>query len=41
MEFWERLGFRENPYNTKPLNVSLQDVGLLMGRNEEQIKFEN
>ncbi|MCP9201323.1 hypothetical protein MKO06_15545 [Gramella sp. GC03-9] len=41
MEFWERLGFRENPYNTKPLNVSLQDVDLLMGRNEEQIEFLN
>ncbi|PHR70993.1 MAG: hypothetical protein COA67_07280 [Lutibacter sp.] len=41
MDFWERLGFRENPYNTKPLNVNSKDVDLLMGRNEEQIKFLN
>lgn len=41
MNFWERLGFRENPYNTKPLNVSHQDVDLLMGRSDEQIEFLN
>ena len=41
MDFWERLGFRENPYNTKPLNVNSQDVELLMGRNKEQIQFLN
>ncbi|MEX0995828.1 MAG: hypothetical protein WDZ45_02120 [Flavobacteriaceae bacterium] len=41
MDFWERLGFRENPYNTKPLNVSSSDVDLLMGRNDEQIEFLN
>lgn len=41
MNFWERLGFRENPYNTKPLNVNSQDIDLLMGRNKEQIEFLN
>jgi hypothetical protein len=41
MEFWERLGFSENPYNTKPLNVRSKDVDLLMGRNEEQVEFLN
>lgn len=41
MDFWERLGFRENPYNTKPLKVSSKDVDLLMGRNDEQIEFLN
>lgn len=41
MEFWERLGFRENPYSTKPLKVSKRDVELLMGRDEEQIEFLN
>jgi hypothetical protein len=36
---WERLGFKENPYDTKPLNVSKGDVDLLMGRENEQIDF--
>lgn len=36
---WERLGFRENPYDTKPLNVSNDDVELLIGRENEQIEF--
>ncbi|MBI1836419.1 MAG: ATP-binding protein [Flavobacteriia bacterium] len=36
---WEKLGFRENPYNTKPLNVIKSDVDLLMGRETEQIDF--
>ncbi|SFF73732.1 P-loop NTPase fold protein [Sunxiuqinia elliptica] len=38
-KMWESLGFRENPYNTKPLNISKQDVELLMGRENEQIDF--
>lgn len=36
---WKKLGFRENPYDTKPLKVSRQDVDLLMGRETEQIDF--
>ena len=36
---WKKLGFRENPYDTKPLKVSKADVDLLMGREEEQIDF--
>jgi len=36
---WKKLGFRENPYDTKPLKVSKGDVDLLMGREEEQIDF--
>ena len=36
---WNRLGFRESPYNTKPLTVSKQDVELLIGRESEQIDF--
>lgn len=36
---WKKLGFRENPYDTKPLNVGKKDVELLMGRGSEQIDF--
>jgi hypothetical protein len=36
---WKKLGFRENPYDTKPLKVSRTDVDLLMGREEDQIDF--
>lgn len=36
---WNNLGFRENPYDTKPLKVNSCDVDLLMGRDKEQIKF--
>ncbi|GEM_PF-3355827 len=36
---WHKLGFSENPYNTKPLNVQREDVDLLMGRESEQIEF--
>jgi len=38
-KMWEKLGFRESPYSTKPLTVSKLDVDLLMGRNSEQIDF--
>lgn len=36
---WGKLGFRENPYDTKPLKVLKADVDLLMGRESEQIDF--
>jgi hypothetical protein len=36
---WDKLGFKENPYDTKPLKVSRADVQLLMGRESEQIDF--
>lgn len=36
---WESLGFKENPYDTKPLNVNESDVDLLLGRDSEQIDF--
>jgi len=36
---WKNLGFRENPYDTKPLKALKSDVDLLMGRDSEQVKF--
>lgn len=36
---WKNLGFKESPYDTKPLNVLKSDVELLMGRDEEEIDF--
>ncbi len=36
---WNQLGFKENPYSTKPLNLSENDVALLIGREEESIEF--
>jgi hypothetical protein len=36
---WEKLGFKENPYDTKPLNVLKTDVDLLLGRKNEQVDF--
>lgn len=36
---WTKLGFKENPYDTKPLNVDANDVDLLMGRETEQVDF--
>ncbi|WP_291065100.1 AAA family ATPase [Empedobacter sp. UBA4754] len=36
---WHKLGFSENPYDTKPLNVIEADVDLLLGRESEQIEF--
>ena len=36
---WKKLGFRESPYDTKPLTVSKDDVDLLLGRETEQIDF--
>ena len=36
---WDKLGFKENPYDTKPLKVAMTDVKLLMGRESEQIDF--
>lgn len=36
---WKKLGFTENPYDTKPLNVNKNDVDLLMGRESEQVEF--
>lgn len=38
-KLWEKLGFKENPYNTKPLKVVKSDVDLLMGRDSEQVDF--
>lgn len=36
---WDILGFEESPYNCRPLNVSSNDVQLLVGRNEEAVRF--
>lgn len=36
---WHKLGFIENPFDTKPLNVTEEDVHLLMGRESEQVDF--
>ncbi len=36
---WTKLGFKENPYDTKPLTVNNEDVDLLMGRESEQVDF--
>ncbi|OFX59010.1 MAG: hypothetical protein A2046_16380 [Bacteroidetes bacterium GWA2_30_7] len=36
---WKNIGFKENPYDTKPLKVLKSDVDLLMGRESEQINF--
>jgi predicted CopG family antitoxin len=36
---WTKLGFKENPYDTKPLKVNNEDVDLLMGRESEQVDF--
>jgi hypothetical protein len=36
---WNKLGFKESPYDTKPLTVSKSDVDLLMGRENEKIDF--
>lgn len=38
-KLWEKLGFNENPYSTKPLKVNKADVDLLMGRDAEQVDF--
>lgn len=38
-KLWERLGFKENPYDTKPLKVNKSDLDLLLGRDTEQIDF--
>lgn len=38
-KLWEKLGFKENPYSTKPLKVNKADVDLLMGRDAEQVDF--
>lgn len=37
--FWKKLGFSENPYDTKPLTVNQNDIDLLMGRESEQVEF--
>lgn len=36
---WTKLGFKENPYDTKPLTVNAGDVDLLLGRESEQVDF--
>ena len=36
---WDQLGFKKNPYSTKPLGPSENDVALLIGRSEETIEF--
>lgn len=36
---WKKLGFSENPYDTKPLTVNQNDIDLLMGRESEQVEF--
>ena len=34
---WDKLGFKENPYSTKPLRVKREDVELLIGRDDSSI----
>lgn len=36
---WDILGFIESPYNCAPLSVSENDVELLVGRNDEAVRF--
>ena len=36
---WDKLGFLQNPYDTRPLKASEEDVELLIGRDEESIDF--
>lgn len=36
---WNELGFKENPYSTKPLQAAEEDIDLLIGRNDESIDF--
>lgn len=36
---WDKLGFKENPYSTKPLRPTGDDVTLLIGRNDEGTDF--
>lgn len=36
---WEVLGFKESPYNCAPLGVNSSDAELLVGRDEDGIKF--
>jgi Cdc6-like AAA superfamily ATPase len=36
---WKTLGFRENPYDVKPLSVKSDDVELLVGRETETVEF--
>lgn len=36
---WNKLGFKQNPYDTRPLQASPDDVDLLIGREEESVDF--
>jgi Cdc6-like AAA superfamily ATPase len=36
---WKSLGFKNSPYDSNPLQVSESDVELLVGRDEESVKF--
>jgi Cdc6-like AAA superfamily ATPase len=36
---WDKLGFRDNPYSTKPLRAAEEDVELLIGRDDESIEL--
>lgn len=36
---WDTLGFTKNPYDAQPLRADKRDVDLLIGREEESVKF--
>lgn len=36
---WDKLGFNQNPYSTKPLQPIQEDIQLLIGRGDEAIDF--
>ncbi len=37
---WDSLGFSKNPYDAAPLRTLEDDVDLLIGRQDESIKFQ-
>lgn len=39
MSIWESLGFRANPFDSKPLKVNKEDKGLFVGREGEGRQF--
>jgi hypothetical protein len=39
-DMWDTLGFSKNPYDASPLSPSEDDVDLLIGREEESVKFQ-
>src|SRR6185369_9087553 len=36
---WQSLGFKDSPYNARPLSPIKDDIELLVGRDQEAIEF--